>query len=311
MKMPVEQSSHSNLQVFQLNEIAGNAPLREERNFAQRAEAIDFIEFELIATVEYQLLNTEQKYELISLKESAEKVKSELEAVDAMLFQRLRAKIRSGLYSGKEFTKLVKQYVNFDLTDGKHMAEPGYDNLDIFMNGLTHPGAMPNQTLALEPEMVYYQKTPARIIFELAERLDFTSNDVFFDLGSGMGQVAILINLLTCVKAKGIEFEPAFCKYAATCAAELNLSGISFVNTDARDADYSEGSVFFMFTPFRGEIMHGVLDRLRRESLKRKITIITYGPCTAEVATQSWLFAADAETIHDYKLTVFGSLQVN
>jgi hypothetical protein len=33
---------------------------------------------------------------------------------------------------------------------------------------------------------------------------------------------------------------------------------VEFINVDARQADYSEGTVFFMFTPFRGEISGGI-----------------------------------------------------
>jgi len=166
---------------------------------------------------------------------------------------------------------------------------------------------MPGQTKDLEPEMVYYQKTPARIIFNLAEKSHFMKEDVFFDLGSGLGQVAILVNLLTGIKVKGIEFEPAFCDYARNCATELNLPNVAFINSDAREADYSRGTIFFMFTPFKGEILQKVLEILRKESLLRKIKIITYGPCTAQVALQSWLKLAAQQDDNIYKPGIFTS----
>jgi hypothetical protein len=83
---------------------------------------------------------------------------------------------------------------------------------------------------------------------------------------------------------------------------------VSYINADARKADYSEGTVFFMFTPFRGEILQEVLELLRKESLLRKIKIITYGPCTAQVALQSWLDAAIPKDAPVYKLAIFSSL---
>ena len=151
---------------------------------------------------------------------------------------------------------------------------------------------MPEPAKELEPEMVFFQKTPARVIFELVELSHFTKDDVFFDIGAGLGQVALLVNLLAGVAVKGIEFEPAFCDFARGCAAGLNLSNVTFINVDARKADYSEGTIFFMFTPFTGEILQDVLAILRKESLVRRIRIITYGPCTAQVALQSWLHCA-------------------
>ena len=137
--------------------------------------------------------------------------------------------------------------------------------------------------------------------------MSFTQNDVFFDLGSGLGQVAILIHLLTGVVAKGIEFEPAFCHYAQHCAAALHLTEVTFTNTDAREAGYSGGTIFFMFTPFGSEIMQSVLKLLREESLQRKIKLITYGPCTAQVASQNWLELTTPLNDDPYQLAVFNS----
>jgi hypothetical protein len=280
----------------------------EEENFDTRIGIIDFIEFQVIGQIEELLLKTAQPDQLILLKYRAEKVITELEEIDFNLFKKLHAKIRTGEYTGKEFKKLVNEYIDFDLDDNEHQEEPGYDNLDVFINGLSPFQTMPEQTKDLEPEMVYYQKTPARIVFEIVEKAHFTKEDVFFDLGSGLGQVAILVNLLAGITVKGVEFEPAFCNYARDCVAELNLPNVTFINVDARKADYSEGTVFFMFTPFKGEIMEGVLAILRNESLRRKIKIITYGPCTVQVALQSWLHSAPSEDDNIYKLSAFTSL---
>jgi SAM-dependent methyltransferase len=288
--------------------IEKNVFLYDERNFDRRIEVIEFIGFHVIVQIEELLQETDQPAQLILLKYRAEKVKSELEEIDINLFKKLRRNIRIQGYTGAEFENMVKEYVDFNLDDSQHQEEPGYDTLDIFINGLSSFQTIPEQTKDLEPEMVYYQKTPARIVFELVEKSPFVKEDVFVDLGAGLGQVATLVNLLAGITAKGIELEPAFCDYARDCAAALNLPNVTFVNVDARKADYSEGTVFFMFTPFKGEILQEVLEILRKESLRRKIKIITYGPCTAEVALQSWLHFASPKDAHIYKLGVFTSL---
>lgn len=280
--------------------------LRKEKNFVQRIDVIDFIGFEIIDQLKTLLQKADQPDQLLSLKYRAEKLKSELEAIDIKLFQKLRANIRAGKYTGNQFKGLINAYTGFNLKDKEHQQEAGYDNLDIFINGIFPVQAMPEQTKELEPEMVFYQKTPARIVFELVDKCNFTKEDVFFDLGSGLGQVAILVNLLTGITVKGVEFEPAFFDYAKDCAIELNLSNVEFVNVDARKADYSGGTIFFMYTPFTGEILNEVLEHLRKESLLRKIKIITYGPCTPLVATQNWLEGLPNDNI--YKLAVFASL---
>lgn len=285
--------------------IEKDASLYEERNFEKRSEAIDFLGFQLIDQIDEFLQESSSPDKLLQLRRRAEEIVLALEATDRKLFQSIQSAIRLKGCTGTLFKKLIKQYVDFNAAVDQE--EIGYDNLDVFINGLSLFETMPEQTKDLEPEMVYYQKTPARIIFELVEKSDFRKDDVFFDIGAGLGQVTILVNLLAGITTKGLEFEPAFCDYAQDCAAALNLSDVTFINVDARQADYSEGTVFFMFTPFKGEILDTVLDMLRRESLQRKIKIITYGPCTTQVAAQSWLHIAAPEQSNIYRLHIFSS----
>jgi len=281
--------------------------LYDEKNFNKRAEAIDFIEFQVIDQMEELCSGAIQPDQLAQLKQRALKIKSTLEAIDRRLFQQLRATIRTAAYTGTAFKHLVATYVEVQAGCNEYPEDIGYDNLDIFINGLSPFQTIPEPTKDLHPEMVYYQKTPARIIFELIEKCPVMKADVFFDIGAGLGQAAILVNLLAGITVKGIEFEPAFCEHARACAAELSLPDVTFINADARQADYSDGTIFFMFTPFRGEIMQEVLAMLRKVSLSKEIRIVTYGPCTAQVALQSWLEMDTREESDIYRLAVFKS----
>jgi SAM-dependent methyltransferase len=156
--------------------------------------------------------------------------------------------------------------------------------------------------------MVHLEPTPARAILDMVDRLHLTKDDVFYDLGSGLGQVVILVRLLTGVRAVGIEVEPSYCEVARDRAWVLGLSGVTFVNEDARQADYAEGTVFYLFTPFMGNMLQAVLDRLCTEARKRPLRVCTYGPCTPHVARQPWLRSADANADHEFKLAIFRSV---
>jgi len=101
--------------------------------------------------------------------------------------------------------------------------------------------------------------------------------------------VALLVGLLTDAQVRGIEFEPAYCAYAQERAHSLNLSRVTFHNVDAREADYTDGTFFFLYTPFTGRILQAVLARLETEARTHPITIATYGACTRDVAQQTWL----------------------
>jgi hypothetical protein len=278
--------------------------LYDQANYVGRAEAIEYIESAIIERIERLPLAGGQAKDLAALKQYAETVKNQCEAIDENLFRKLRADIRSGLCTGAELKRQIVEYTGYAPTDGEQV-EVGYDALDTFINGLLLIGGAPRETKEREPEMVFYQPTPARVVFELVEKANFQREDVLYDVGSGLGLVSILGSLLGEVKAKGVEFEPAYCDYARRCAEELNLAQVEFLCVDARDADYSAGTVFFMYTPFEGRLLQDVLDRLKAESQEREIRVATYGPCTLSVSRQSWLTRVGYNGDSIYRLAMF------
>ncbi len=286
--------------------IEDNIELYEATNFDARADAIDFIDFHIISQIEEWLLQNDTDGNLQQLKQEAEGLKHRLEAIDLRLFNELREQIKAGNYKGLSFTKMLAEYAGYDITAEEDTHEMGYDNLDIFINGLLSTGNMPEPVMEPEPEMVFYQKTPARIIFQLAAAVN--PGDVFVDLGAGLGQVNMLVNLISGAVSVGIECEPAYCDYAIGCATALNLPDIAFINTDARKADLSTGTIFFMYTPFSGGMMQEVLNILREESKKRAIRIFTYGPCSAQLGGQEWLTCITGQADNPYQLCEFRHL---
>ncbi|WP_188814670.1 hypothetical protein [Hymenobacter cavernae] len=269
---------------------------------------MDFLDFHVLDRLEGLLQALNPSTELLPLQRRAEDVKRQLEAVDAALFQRLRADIRAGRCRGASLLALINTYVGRGASGEQAQQEIGYDNLDVFTNGLFPNLAFPLETQEREPEMVFYQKTPARIILELVEQAQLTSADVLYDLGSGLGHVPTLVNLLSGATTKGVEVEPAYCVYANACATDLNLSRVMFIQADARTANYSDGTVFFLYTPFQGRILQEVLARLQAEARSRSIRLFTYGPCTLHIAQQHWLKCVDSVDHTIYKLAEFSSL---
>ncbi len=262
--------------------IESNNSVLDALNFERRADTIDFIDFHLID----RLGGLKPQAVTDTLMLRAENRKLQLQQVDAALFAELREGIKAGTYYGSAFGDMVRKYVPACFNSGSTQ-NAGYDNLDIFINGLLADGLAPEPTMALEPEMVFYQKTPARVVFELARHLQ--PGDVFMDIGCGLGQVAILVNLITGNNTIGIEYEPAYCSYANACAAQLNLPNIELINTDARTANYTSATVVFMYTPFTGQILQQVLKILLLEMRKRELHIFTYGPCSAVLDQLPWL----------------------
>lgn len=226
-----------------------------------------------------------------SLHERANAMVARLEAVNAEVCQAMRSEIRQGGVPGWLLEQIAMCSRGGD--SAFPLRDEGYDYLDAAVAGILPFGEPEAEIGELAEEMVFYQPTPARHIFDLIGRAALTEGDVLVDLGSGLGHVPLLVVLCTKARSIGIEYEAAYVDCARQCGAALNLSRATFVRQDAREADFSCGTLFYLYTPFSGGILRTVLDALRCEAARREIRIGTYGPCTSVVAEESWLEAVD------------------
>ena len=295
---------------MELESIERDDSVYEEAGFGRRLEALEAIEDSILERVDRLRVAHGGTEALVVLKERAELVRSRLEAVDERLFHRLREGIRSGSFRGLALRRQFEASAGCGRPD-RVQNRNTYDSLDALVGGVLLAGAAPGEPAPPGPEMVPYQPTPARIVFELVDMADFRAHDVLYDLGAGLGQVVILANLLSGVRAKGVEADPAYCAYARRCAHDLGLSGVSFIHADARQADYGDGTVFFLYTPFEGNMLQQVLDQLKGEAETRTIRIYTYGPCTFVVSHQDWLRPVGLETNHVDRLAAFRSIRAD
>jgi hypothetical protein len=215
-----------------------------------------------------------------------------LEAVNHELYEAIRGDIQRGLGSDTLRCWLHPS------AEKEQVVTPadgiGYDYLDELISGVFQFEEPIVGHARREPEMVPYQPTPARHIFRLIELTALTASDVLIDLGSGLGHVPLLVSICTQARAIGIEVEANYVQRAQQCTQALNLKNVTFLHQDAREADLSSGTVFYLYTPFTDSILRSVLDRLRREATTRRIQICTYGPCTPVVAKEPWLGGVEA-----------------
>ena len=221
-----------------------------------------------------------------------------LEAADARFFERVRARLRSGRYTPSGFARGLGRY------GAREYALRGYAPLDVLLAGLFDAGELPEE-LPREAEMVFYQPAPGRVILSLLEEV--RPSDTFYDIGAGLGRVVIMVALLCGVKAKGVENQPAFGEYAARAAASVRAHTAEFVTQDARAAVLDDGTLFFLYTPFRGVMLQAVLAKLRGVAAQRPIRVCTFGPCTLETAQEPWL-ALRRGTVGTEELAVFESV---
>ena len=290
----------------ELMSIEQNATLGVETNFVARTDALDQLTFHILERIENGVVEYGYRQELVELQQCAESIRQRLERVNDQLFNRLRHQLTVADDTASLLHQLCLTYTGGYDVEANARNPLAHDRLDRFIDGLFDIADEPEETLAIEPGMIGYQPTPARFIFNVVEHLNLKADDVFYDLGAGLGRVVLLVSLLSQAQVKGIELEPAYCAFAQKRIRVFNLQRTGCLNVDAREADYTDGTVFFMYTPFTGHVLHRVLDRLQREAETRQIRVATYGPCTDRVVAQSWLTLSDHDML-DEDLAIFNS----
>ena len=222
------------------------------------------------------------------------------------LFQKLRTGIQNGAVTPRQLRTLLESNCRYRAGDMACL-HWGAEAADALAAGLFHSDCLPQRWAGSDAEMIHYESTPVSALLELVDRAPLTSADRFVDIGSGLGQVVLLVHLLTGVEAIGLEVIPAFVEQARREAASLGIHGVTFRQGDARSADLCAGTVYFLFSPFRGQMLQTVLTRLRREADARQLTICSFGPCTEQIAAETWLTLQEAEMNHEFRLAVFRS----
>lgn len=246
--------------------------LPEPDRLRERLDALDRIELLQLA---------DDRDTPASLQQRIVAMQQRLDALNASACQRMRETIRRG-----ETPVLLRQCVDEarDESDGD-----GYDWRDELIDGVLQPTLTMQPDTPMPADMVAYQPTPARHIFSLLAQARLTADDVLVDLGSGLGHVPLLAAICTGATAIGIERETAYVGCAKASAAALQLSRAHFECIDARVADLSRGTLFYLYTPFAGAVLQSVLDALQREAAQRAIRLAVHGPCVDAVAAQTWL----------------------
>lgn len=290
-----------------IKELETDESLLQEVNYVQRSKALDVVEFNILGHIDALLEQNKHHTELSALRARATALQLTLENVDKRIFATLQQGIASTMYRGSTFCNAIYTYLPRLDTHTKHNQEVGYDEYDAFINGILLQQPLPETTQPLHPEMILYQKTPIRILLELVDALNPKENDVFYDIGSGLGHVPILVHLCAGIKTVGVEIESAYCLYANQCAAQLTLPDVEFINSDSRDVDFTKGTIFYMYSPFRGNVLTAVLEKLRIVSLEKSIRLFTYGLCSVEVASMPWLHCVNGNVDSDYVLYEFRS----
>jgi|HubBroStandDraft_1064217.scaffolds.fasta_scaffold83012_2 hypothetical protein len=118
---------------------------------------------------------------------------------------------------------------------------------------------------------------PCRVdaLLRTVELADMRADDVFVDVGAGLGRAAVLAHLLTGAAAIGIEIQHALVCRARELTKRVGVSRVSAVEGDAAmlTGCITIGSVFFFYCPFSGARLDKVLTDLEGIARTRPIRV--------------------------------------
>lgn len=124
-----------------------------------------------------------------------------------------------------------------------------------------------------------YSGSPVSAILGAIDGLKLQPNDVFFDMGAGLGKVVLLAAILTGCQARAVEHHAPSCEHLRRVAEELGLTDqLLVIDGDARKADLSAGTAFFFLNPFTGSVMKEVSEKIAANTKDRPVRIASFGP---------------------------------
>jgi len=284
-----------------IGELEQDPSLDEPHRLRRRIEALDHLDAHLS---DGQISDVVPESIEAALYHQARALYAKLESANFKFYQAIRHDIQRGVGPDsllRWVPKSGRTATEVNLANGE-----SYDYLDDLISGVLQFRRPSVEVVQLPAEMVFYQPTPARHIFDLLDRIALTERDLLIDLGSGLGHVPLLVSICTGTRCIGIELEAAYVDCARDSAQALNLNNVTFIQRDVRESDLSGGTVFYLYTPFTGTILRAVLNSLRQEALRREIRICTFGPCTRIVAEEPWLKVY--EKLEMDRIAIFRSL---
>jgi len=165
----------------------------------------------------------------------------------------------------------------------KALLEVPFFDRDAWVDAVLGIKELPDDMPDLPRESVPYLPCGVEEILAMVDEAPVTANSEFVDLGSGLGRVAMLVHLLTGARTHGIELQAHLVQQAHSLSA--GLSGVTFTAGDATEIEL-DGSTFFLYAPFSGDMLQRALARLHEVAQKRTIVI---GAVGFEFQDVSWL----------------------
>ena len=147
---------------------------------------------------------------------------------------------------------------------------------DAWVDRLLGIGEVPEDEADLPRGCVPYLPCPVATVLDAVHQAAVTSEDVFVDVGAGLGRTMALAHLLTGAGCIGLEVQPGLARAGRARAARLKLTArLGYVEGDAAESlrFMTKGTVFFLYCPFGGERLRRAFDDLEVIARTRAIRV--------------------------------------
>ncbi|HET9959030.1 MAG TPA: hypothetical protein VFQ61_31280 [Polyangiaceae bacterium] len=146
---------------------------------------------------------------------------------------------------------------------------------DAWVDLVLELGDLPADSPELPRGCVPYLPCSVNTLLRMIELADVRCDDVFVDIGCGIGRATAVTHLLTGATAIGLEIQSALAGAARELAWRLNAPRLTVVEGDAAKlaCELASGSVFFLYCPFSGERLDRVIDDIGSAAKSREVRV--------------------------------------
>lgn len=155
----------------------------------------------------------------------------------------------------------------------------------------------PNDNIGLYGDAIRHSTSSYSKLNKMINYLKLNKEDVFIDLGCGVGRPIFLVATQRLKKIIGIEIRKELVDIAKRNLRNLKLNNtpIEIINADVAALDIldiKEGTVFFMFDPFGEKTFTKVIENIKKSLVTnpRKVRIVYNNPVYKDLLnSQGWL----------------------
>ncbi|ROO82751.1 histone methylation protein DOT1 [Actinocorallia herbida] len=142
------------------------------------------------------------------------------------------------------------------------------------------------------PDATHYATMSYTAVRRILAALELGRDDVFGDLGSGLGRVLCCAARLPVKEAVGFEVNDTLTEAALANAARLRArkAEVSVRRGPCEEADFTGITAFFLFDPFGERTLRAVLDRIEKREPRTPLRFAYANPVHARVFAECpWL----------------------